>query len=353
MEFSRNLQPVNRVVLWLLFVAWLPETGRAATNAATDLSRLATVPPCATLVAAAQTKNIPLAQIDPATDEERLDPGDSITALITLFEKSRRKQWLVYLEVVTPTAEESARKPPPPMVLYSSFGGTQACVSAPAFVVVRTLGPFDDKTKLGKAPDKSVRFELNKGFLALGLHHAATAFETFERGPFRGTWYCSQKPLPEAELVKGRELAARLQLTPETERAMIGAIPAMLSYFEVVRNSPGLSEIFFEVVDLPSAWSLVRNAGIRSVGLRFIKGAGQAEPARWNLPGSVPANHFPMVLDLNDQRALNLRFVVTSPNPPLLACAGVIGMLAEHPTEKDNYLTLRIISARRFALRKT
>lgn len=349
----QNLATVNRVFLWIVLLSSLPGSIWATTNGGADLSRLDVAPPCAALLAAAQAKNIPLAQIDPTMDETRLDPGDSITGLITLFDKSRRKQWLVYLEVVAPTAAESARKPAPPMVLYSSFGSTQACVSAPAFVVVRTLGPFDNTTRAGKAPEKSARFELNKGFLSLGLHHAAAAFQTFEQGPIRGSWYCSQKPIAEAELAKGRELAGRLQLTPETERAMIGAIPAMLSYFEVVRNSPGLSEIFFEVVDLPSAWSLVRNAGIRSVGLRFVKGAGQAESAQWNLPASAPANHFPMVLDLNDQRALNLHFVVTRPNPPLLACAGVIGMLAEHPAEKDKYLTLRIVSARRFALRKT
>ena len=330
--------------------------GIVSAGAATNLSRLNAVPPCASLVAAAQAKGIPLQQIDPMMAGDRLDPGDSISALITLFEKTRRKQWLVYLEVVAPTAEESAQKPRPPMVLYSSFGGTQTCVSAPAFVVVRTLGPFaptDKEGKPGKVPEKSARFEMNKGFLGLGLHNAAAAFQAMERGSIRGNWWVSQKPLTEEQLAKGRELKARLQLTEDRERAMIGAIPAMLSYFDVVRNSPGLSDIFFEVVDLPSAWSLLRNAGIRSAGLRFDKGAGQTKASLWELPESAPVYQFPMVLELNDQRALNLRFVVTSPDPPLLACAGVVGMLAEHPGDKDKYLTLRIVSARRFALRKT
>jgi len=326
---------------------------RAATNTVADLSRFTAVPPFAPLIAAAQAKNIPLEQIDPATDEDRLDPGDSISALITLFEKNRRKQWLVYLEVVAPTADEGARKPPPPMVMYSSYGGTQVCVSVPAFVVVRTLGPFDDKTKPGKAPEKSARFELNKGHLSLGLHQAAAAFQALEQGPVRGNWSVRHRPFTEEQLAKGREMATRLQLSPETERAMIGTIPALLSYFEVVRNSPGLSDIFFEVVDLPSAWSIIRHVGIKSVSLRFNKGAGQTKAGLWGLPDSAPASHFPMVLDLNDQRALNLRFVVTSPNPPLLACAGVVGMLAEHPSEKEKYLTLRVVSARRYALRKT
>ena len=171
------------------------------------MSRLDAVPPCASLVAAAQAKGIPLEQIDPTTEGDRLDPGDSISAVITLFEKARRKQWLVYLEVVAPTAEESAKKPRPPMALYSSFGGTQTCVSAPAFVVVRTLGPFaptDKQGKPGKAAEKSARFEMNKGFLGLGLHNAAAAFQAMEQGSIRGNWWVRQKPFNEAEVAKGR-----------------------------------------------------------------------------------------------------------------------------------------------------
>ena len=54
-----------------------------------------------------------------------------------------------------------------------------------------------------------------------------------------------------------------------------------------------------------------------------------------------------MLLELNKQPALRVTFVVTSPKPPLLGCGGIVGMLAEKPGEKETYLTLRVISARR------
>jgi hypothetical protein len=154
------------------------------------------------------------------------------------------------------------------------------------------------------------------------------------------------KPFSEAEVAKGRELAERLKLTAGQERALMGSIPALLSYFDIVQNTPGLSDILYEIVDLPSAWSLVRNAGIKSIGLRFGKGAGESSAALWGLAGSAAVYDFPLFLELNEQRALNLKFVVTSPNPPLLACAGVVGMFAEHPVDTEKYLTLRIVSAR-------
>src|SRR5262245_28382806 len=108
------------------------------------------------------------------------------------------------------------------MVLYSSYGNTQICVSMPAFVVVRTFGPFDDKTKLGKTPEKSARFELNKGHLSLGLHQTAATFQILDQKPVRGNWSVRHRPFKEEQLAKGREIAARLQLRPEMDSAMIG-----------------------------------------------------------------------------------------------------------------------------------
>ena len=326
-------------------------TGICAEKAAARwMARLNAVAPCPALVAAAEAKRIPLQGIDSPGEAGRLDPADSLSALVTLFETGgRQRQWLVHLQVVEPTAAERARKPAAPMILYSSFGGTQACVSVPAFVVVRTLGPFagaSGGTKAGRFGEKSGRFEMNKGFLGLGLHHAAAAFKALEEGPVRGTWTVRREPFSESEVAKGRESAAKLKLTDEKERALIGSIPALLSYFETVKNTPGLSEILFEVLDLPSAWSMLRNRGIRTIGFQFGKGVTEAKGGAWSLPDSAPVYHLPLFLDLNDHRALNLTLVVTSPNPPLLACAGVVGLLAEKPDDPNKYLTLRVLSAR-------
>jgi hypothetical protein len=97
---------------------------------------------------------------------------------------------------------------------------------------------------------------------------------------------------------------------------------------------------------MPSAWSLLRNVGIKSVGFRFGKGMAPTAATPWALPETAPAYLFPLILDLNEQPALNLTFVVTNPDPPLLACAGVVGLLAENPADLEKYLTLRIVSAR-------
>src|SRR5688572_23533432 len=98
---------VHRLLIFVLFWFFVAvDAFGASTNAG---ARLSAVAPCAGLVSAAQSRNIPLEGIDAAMEGDRLESGDRISALITLFEKGdRHKQWLVYLEVATPTAEEAA-----------------------------------------------------------------------------------------------------------------------------------------------------------------------------------------------------------------------------------------------------
>ena len=343
------------LTLLVVFAAVLP--GISAEKSVSD-SRLDPVPPCAALIAAAQASRIPLDRIDPLVESDQLDPGDSVTALVTLFGKGRgRTQWLVYLEAVVPSVAERSQKPAPPMVLYSSFGGSLKTLSDPAFVVVRTLGPFVDQPKRGtpaKSADKSARFALNKGFLGLGLNHAAAAFCGMKEAKTHGSFVVRGTPFSEAKIAEGRKLAAKLRLTEQQEHALIGAVPALMSYFEIVRKTPGLSEILFDILDLPSTWSLLRNRGIKDFGFHFKGESVRARNggAQWGLPKEASVYRFPVVLELNRRPALNLSFQVTEPDPPLLACAGVVGLLAEHPGNPEKHLTFRVLSARRAALRQ-
>lgn len=73
-----------------------------------EFAKLAPAAPCPALVEAARTNHIPIAGLDPPGPAESLEPGDSTTALITLFEKGGRKtQWLLYVEAAAPTAERN------------------------------------------------------------------------------------------------------------------------------------------------------------------------------------------------------------------------------------------------------
>jgi hypothetical protein len=329
----------------LLDIGW----GLCAEDKSDWAAKLKPVTPCATAIASAQANKIALDQIDPTVDGDALNPGDSITGLVTLHQKGgRQTQWVVYMEVVTAEPKDDLEKAPKPMVLYTTGGNKFEFEPSPKMVTVRTLGPFaesGDKRKL-KADDKSARFALDKGSLSLGLERAAAAVMRLKLRKEHADFAFGGTRFSEAEIAKGRKVAEAAHITADDERALCGAVPALLSYFNFAQHTPGLQDIFFKVVDMPSVWSMVRHVGV-SANLRFETEQFRAADAfAWQTSENAPAYYFPMALDLNNQPALKLTLVVTTPKSPLLGCGGIVGMLAEKPGEKETYLTLRIVSAR-------
>lgn len=324
--------------------------GIGAENKAGAVEKLRPVEPCAAAVAWAQVNRIPVNQIDAAVEGEVLNPGDSITGLIALREKGKRPmQWLVYSEIVKSIPKDDITKVAKPMVLYTTLGNRLEFKSSPVMVNVRTIGPFvdsDDKKK-ANVEEASARFPLDKGYLSLGLDRAVAAALKFKENGEHGNFAFGPKPFDDREIAKGRKLAELTHITSDDERALCGSCPALLSYFDFARNTPGLQDVCLKVIDLPSVWSMIRHVGV-TANLTFqTEKFCAADAFAWRSSGNSPVYYFPMLLELNGLPALRLTFVVTSPRSPLLGCGGIVGMLAEKPGEEETYLTFRVISARR------
>lgn len=343
---------VLRWALTFVLSAGLLATRLSGAEAEPDFaSKLAPVPPCAALAAAARAKQIPLEGIEPPGEAGRVDAGDSVTALVTLCEKhARRTQWLLYLEAVAPGPKDQSLKPAKPTVLYSGCGHKLEFASCPTPVTLHTIGPFlaaPAGRKPPKSQDASDRFNLDKGYLGLGLDRAAAALYRFKDTNTDALFWFSEKAPTPAEVSKNRALTDSMPISAEEERAFGGLAPALISYFGIVEHTKGLEGILLEVVDKPSLWSLMWHLGVTARLTLQQKEIRPADVASWGLPDHPRAYLLPMRLFLNDHRALDITFVVEAPRPPLLACGGIIGFLAEKPGDKETYLTLRVISARR------
>jgi hypothetical protein len=303
----------------------------------------------------AATNQISVQGITPSVAESNLNAGDAFTGLITLYEKGgRQTQWLLYLRALPASPIELARKPPRPTVLYSGSGTKFEFAPSPALVELQTLGPFSEsqgKTKAAAPQPAKARFAVNQGFLGLGLDQGAATIYRLEQANTHGSFWLGPKPPSAAQIAEFRKTAEATHITTEEERAVGGMLPALLSYFEIVGETEGLEDIMMKVIRKPSVWSVVGHLGV-SVNLSLdSKHVGPADSAAWNVPEHPPAYYFPMLLEINNKLALTVTFVVTRPHPPLLTCGGIIGMLAEKPGDKETYLTLRIISARRATAR--
>jgi hypothetical protein len=103
----------------------------------------------------------------------------------------------------------------------------------------------------------------------------------------------------------------------------------------------------WKVVNLPSVWSIVRHVGVTAwMGMDFDDINPLTLPAQWGVPAGSHVFTLPIMVELNQQPALNATLLVTDPRPSLLACGGIIGFVARNPNDDQNYATLRVISTR-------
>jgi hypothetical protein len=234
------------------------------------------------------------------------------------------------------------------MVIYNTLGHKLEFVSTPAFVTLRTLGPFVEGPGGKKPGDATARFVLDQGFLALGLDRAAAAIMRMHQGKTTGPFASGTEPFGDAMITNCQKANASWKVTAEEERALAGSFPALLSYFKTVQETPELVEILKQTLVRPSIWSLLWHGGITSTEFRWDSTRlFQTNAAAWGVSGGPVAYYCPMTLLLNHRPSLELTLVVTAPDPPLLSCGGVLGLLAENPEHKQVYLSLRIVSALR------
>jgi hypothetical protein len=316
------------------------------------LSRLQPIPPFPEVAAAAKTAGIPLDGIHPSTNSGALASGDSVTALITLHQKgNRRTQWLVYFQIGAGTNSAKAEKS---TVLYNSMGDKFEFVRSPVTFNIRTLGPYVDSDSFWGNPvpkDKHARAFVDGSFLSLGLDKGAAAIYRFdlEKEKTKATnfdFWVSSKPPDAKKINRNRTLAAALHVTPDEERALAGWSTTMYSYFNAVGETPNLDTILLKVLDFPSLWSIVKHGGVTAwIWLDLEEVRPLELPAQWDLPGDAPVYTLPLSVRINDQPAMNATLLITNPHPPLLACGGIIGFVAEDPADSENYMTLRVISA--------
>jgi hypothetical protein len=339
-------------LLLLIFLLAAPFCN--AEEATNLLSKLEPVPPFPEVQQEAKKDGIPLDGINPSASTNALAPGDSITALITLHQKgNRRTQWLVYFQIIPPTNQPDA-KPDKPTVLYNSLGHKFEFASAPAIFSIRALGPYVDTVSIWGQPvskDKYAQASVDGNFLGLGMDKAAAAVHRInlaekETHATNFEFWVEDAPPKPPRAQRNQKLAAALHITPQEERALAGWYPALESYFDAVGETPNLETIMWKVVSLPSMWSIVRHAGVTAwIGVNPDAIGPISLPRHWDLPTPAPVYTLPIAVTLNQHDALNATLLITDPHPPLLACGGIIGFLAENPDDKEDYMTLRVISA--------
>jgi hypothetical protein len=333
----------NCLVLWLIAVG----SQLIAAPIRPDFSKLVSVPAFPATLAYARSHKVPIEGIDPLSEGHQIAPGDLVVDLVTLFEKGQSKsQWLLIVEALEATAKDKAASNAP-LVLYIGKGEKVEFDRSKLPALVRLIGPFTEKTgKVPRIEDERSRTQLAPGFLSIGLDQAAATTYRLHRDHFRGRLSARTRPFTEQEKAAAEKDRGGAPLTLAEQRALVGSYLALQSYTEIVQETPGLDGILYRVVKPPSIWSVVWHLGVK-ITIDLERDYVARTPSTiWGLSADTPCFTYPLTLRINGDPALTTTLITAPPRPPLLECAGIVGMLAENPKEKETYLLLRLLSAR-------
>jgi hypothetical protein len=316
--------------------------------------------PVPALAAAAGAAEMATDGFAPEPSRTGLARGDAVTALVEHVDGTKRRQWIVLLAGSELSEKDRALPPASGMRLFTSTGNELRYAGSRAALAIHVIGPFNvvpggTKRDIQAPKDIWSRALVNSEFLQLGFAQGTSTFMrlrdarvaragTTEDG---GEWSAQGTPYPEAEIAAARAMAETIGITAEDERAVFAVAPALQGFFGVAARTPGLSGILVTVVDIPM-WSIIARGG-KMPNISFdniLPITARTDPQRWGLDAGVDAYETAFVFRLNDRPALVLRLAVVNPRPPLVASAGIVGLVAGRPDGKGPRLMIRLLASR-------
>ncbi len=315
-----------------------PQPTRGPVAAIVEPPSFQFVPPLVGLSRKARELGIAIDGLGNSNSSLGLQIGDNAAALVSKVEQGRLQQWLVFLAATDlSTAEKKAK--PKPLSVYTSTGHELLFERSRAGMAIRTVGPF------AEGPDQKPPGDVWSGaivtpqYLALGFETSRrAAIKLFSRDINLST---GSHPFPkeQADTERSRAEAAGFRL--EDERAFTGAGLALGEFINIVRHTPGLREILFQMLDL--SWT----AFLREppIGIEIMPTFEFVPPELWGLPSDATGCEFSFKLSLDGKPKLLCRMAVTAPRRPFQTTAGIVGLAVARVDGTGPHLMVRLLAA--------
>jgi len=122
---------------------------------------------------------------------------------------------------------------------------------------------------------------------------------------------------------------------------------ALVALLNVVQQDDVLEDYFWQVVQKPSLWSILRGLGVTATIMASPEKSVRV--TRWpaQLPIAGAAYAMPMRVDVNGSTALLIDVLTTDPSRPLALSAGIVAAAARHPTDPTLRFDVQLLGARR------
>ncbi|HEY1792879.1 MAG TPA: hypothetical protein VGG34_08165 [Opitutaceae bacterium] len=315
------------------------DPGRAA-PAPVDLEQsLSRAVPTAAARAAARAAGLDLAS-RPGTGG-----ADSVTALVCLGPMGgpASRQWVVRFRMAQAAGAKSSSG-----TFYTTAGDVFTFPSARAAMDVRIVGPVPTGDGGGPAALEDERVLVSSDFLRLDLTRAARVLQRMHGAGKPPGLHLTVAPEPErnADAPSVRAAFERLGIGEGDRRSFAGALPALAEFFTAAERTPGLSDILFRVVRMPSLFTVLRHGGEPGLSVRFIGGGAAGEKAAFWRGGRDPSLcTLSFVVEAFGGPVLDVVLYAVPPAPPYEATAGIVGAAAYSPGARDKVLVMRVLLA--------
>jgi len=278
--------------------------------------------------------------------------GDTVTALVgvgSFFGKQPPSQWIIRLQLAARPSADSPQVKTSDVTLYTNTGEEFTFHSERSGMKLETLGPIKVDTKPGQSlPVKRREISAATDFLNLDLYRTALVLQRRHASPDNPlpSLIASTNPFPADEVNVQRPRAAALNLTSDDLRSFSGSLPALSQFLDIVRLTPDLQDILFQVLDKPSLIDVFRHGANSSINFAF-QGGGHSDEQEIFWPETKHEDFGILLFNLEifKNPALAVVLCVTTPRPPLLASAGILGLVAFSPSKPDKFVVVRVLSA--------
>ncbi|HET7536089.1 MAG TPA: hypothetical protein VFJ90_06530 [Candidatus Didemnitutus sp.] len=307
------------------------------------------IDPFASVVAYAASHGIAVQGVETAGPTSTPQPGDEVVYLLSLLQRTDMQQWLVRITAGRPDPKDGKTKPIPDDTIYTSTGQELRYTNTPAVLDLEFIGPFtattaNDAKILIRRGHTVVSAESLQTGLARYCEGSLGVAERLKAAGIEHPVFYGSGSRPKADVIEaGRKQAAAFGLTPEEERLAFSVYFALRSFYFAASEVQGCREVLEQVLQKPSLWSVASNFGLNTNFKYGWQEVGTLTPGL--APVSSPVFVLPVKLSINDQPALQAMLAVTSTEPPLRNCAGIVALSIVHPTNTDKRVALRLLSA--------
>jgi hypothetical protein len=279
--------------------------------------------------------------------------GDTVMALVELrsFDgKLSPSQWIIRLQLAARSSAEAVQSNPGGFTEFTNTGEKFTFSSGSTGMKLESLGPINADTR----PDQMLVAKFHEiavatDFLSLDLYRAGQVVWRLNARPAVGPRLqlnFGTNPFSSEEVSLQRPRAIARKLTAADLRSLCGSLPALLQFLAIVQQTPDLQSILFQVLDKPSIIDVFRSGAQSNINFNF-QGSGPSEGQEifWTDAKREDFGFLTFNLEVFGKPVLYVVIYVTTPRPPLLTSAGIVGLVACSPSKPDKVVVVRVLSA--------